>query len=118
MPFMPFSTPRTGEEPEDLQALRRVIEDLARQHRIDLSNPEVIARLTAGDATVCDAATIEPQRFAELSSMLRLLFRLQGSSSEDLGVSGLCRLWERHQEILRRFGSGGRTNPSAPAVSY
>lgn len=113
MPFMPFSTPRTGEEPEDLQALRRVIEDLARQHRIDLANPEVIARLTAGDA-----ANIEPQRFAELSSMLRLLFRLQGSSSEDLGVSGLCRLWERHQEILRRFGSGGRTNPSAPAVSY
>lgn len=113
MPFRPFTMHRTAEGSEDLQALRRLIDDLARQHRIDLTDPAVIARIMEGDATIGGAPAIDPQRFEDLSSMLRLLFRLEGSSSEDLGFSGLCRLWERHREVLRRFG-GGRTQPSAP----
>jgi len=50
--------------------------------------------------------------------MLILLFRLETSSSEDLGVDGLRRLWRQHSEILGRFGARetGNANP-APHVS-
>lgn len=114
---MPFSMQGTAEGSGDIQALRRVIENLARQHRIDLTDRAVIGRIVDDDTTIIDTTGIDPQLFEEFSSMLRLLFRLEFSSSEDLGVSGLSRLWERHREILRRFGSTSRTQPAVPAVA-
>lgn len=39
----------------------------------------------------------------QLSTMLTLLFRLEASSSEDLGNTGLRRLWRQHRELLARF---------------
>jgi hypothetical protein len=38
--------------------------------------------------------------------MMILLYRLEASSSEDLGVEGLRRLWRQHGEILARFQVG------------
>jgi hypothetical protein len=35
--------------------------------------------------------------------MLTLLFRLESSSSEDIGIAGLHTLWRQHSEILERF---------------
>lgn len=105
---MPLSAISVSDKSEDLQALRRLIEEVARQYRIDLLDRSVIARIMDGDKAIVQATGIEPELYEDLSSMLRLLVRIECSSSEDLGVSGMCRLWERHREFLRRFGPGTR----------
>lgn len=38
--------------------------------------------------------------------MLVLLYRLEGSSSEDLGFDGMRKLWRQHSETLARFDIG------------
>jgi len=89
-----------------------VIEDIALQHQINLTDRSLNQRIIDGDTTVMDTTGIDPQLFEDISSMLRLLLRLEYSSSEDLGYSGLCRLWERHREILRRFCATGQMLPA------
>ena len=114
---MQFSNQQTCENSEDLQALRHLIEDIARQYRLDLSDRAVLTGIMDGDLAAVRASGISPQQVADLSTMLRLLLRLEYSSSEDIGVSGLCRLWETLRGVLKRFrrNSSGLSATSAPA---
>ena len=94
--------------------MRRLIEDIAHQYRVDLSDASVIARIVDCDYSVCQTTGIDPLLFQDYSDMLRLLIRLEGSSSEDLGVSGMSRLWERHREILKRFDIRSQSRGKLP----
>lgn len=113
---MPFSNQQTCANSEELQALRHLIEDLARQYRIDLSDRTVLGGIMDGDPAAVRASGISSQQLEELSAMLRLLFRLEHSSSEDMGFPGLCRLWEVLHGILRRF-RGENSGLSATSAS-
>jgi hypothetical protein len=55
------------------------------------------------DLATSQSERIDPQICQELRAMLILLFRLEASSSEDLGVEGLRRLWRQHSEIMARY---------------
>lgn len=75
-----------------------------------------MARIVDCDYAFCQSNGIDHRLYLDLSNMLRLLFRLEGSSSEDLGIYGLCRLWERHREILKRFNIGSQSLGNLPAA--
>ena len=115
---MRFSIPWAPNSSTDLIALRRLIEDIAHQYRIDLSDRAVIARIMDCDYSVSQMTGIDPLLYQDYSDMLRLLVRLEGSSSEDLGVSGISRLWERQREILKRFDIRNRSPANVPAAAY
>ena len=103
---MRFSIPEAVNPSTELLALRRLIEDIARQNSIELSDRSVIARVMDGDDSLRQSSGMDHHLFQDLSSMLRLFYRLEASSSEDLGISGLGRLWERQREFLKRFRIG------------
>jgi hypothetical protein len=86
----------------DLPALRRVVSRLAERSGVDLTHPPTLRALIDGELS-CDS-TGTRQAIADLRSALILLYRLQDSSSEDLGVQGLQRLWHAHQEFVARYG--------------
>jgi hypothetical protein len=88
---------------EDMQALRRLIARLAPQCGVELSDRASIRRFLDADSVASRSESIDPQLCQELRAMMVLLFRLEASSSEDLGVEGLHRLWCQHGEILARF---------------
>lgn len=92
---------------EDIQALRRLIVQLAPQCGLDLNNRAAVRQFLDGEQDKLRSESINPQRCHELRTMLILLYRLEASSSEDLGVEGLRRLWHQHGEILARFKDGG-----------
>lgn len=87
---------------EDIQALRRVIAQLAGRCGIDLGDRAVLRRVLDGDFGNDQAAPDDRQQVQELSAMLTLLFRLEACSSEDLGIAGLLGLWREHGRILAR----------------
>lgn len=93
----------TSHLPDDMQALRRLIVRLAPQCGVELGNRSSIRHFLDGDSAACRSESIDPQLCQELRSMMILLYRLEASSSEDLGVEGLRRLWRQHGEILARF---------------
>jgi hypothetical protein len=93
----------TNHPPEDMLALRRLIARLAPQCGVDLSDRASIRRFLDTDSASSRSEIIDPQLCQELRAMMILLFRLEASSSEDLGVEGLRRLWRQHGEILARF---------------
>jgi hypothetical protein len=93
--------------PEDMQALRRLIAQLAQQCGIDLGNRASIRHFLDNDLTANHSESIDPRICQELRTMMVLLFRLEASSSEDLGVEGLRRLWRQHGEIMARYGHQG-----------
>lgn|SRR5574343_1169861 len=95
----------TANPPEDIQALRRLIGLLAPQCGLDLANRGAVRQFLDHDAAGNRSEAIDPQLCHELRAMLILLYRLEGSSSEDLGVEGLRHLWRQHGEILARFQS-------------
>lgn len=95
---------------EDIQALRRIIAHFAGRCRIDLADSTVFRGLLDGDFRAAKVPTADRQKAQELSAMLTLLLRLEASSSEDLGIAGLHRLWHEHGKILARCRAG-RNHP-------
>ena len=93
----------TNYPPEDMQALRRLIAQFAPQCGVDLGNRASIRHFLDSDQANSRSESINPQICQELRAMMILLYRLEASSSEDLGVEGLRRLWRQHSEILARF---------------
>ena len=89
--------------PEDMQALRRLIAQLAPQCGVDLGNRSAVRHFLDADSASLRGESIDPQICQELRAMMILLYRLEASSSEDLGVEGLHRLWRQHSEFLARF---------------
>ena len=85
--------------PADLLALRQLIAEQALQCDLDLSDKRAVRALLDADPLNCSSSR------RELRLMLILLFRLEASSSEDIGVEGLRRLWLQHNEILVKFSS-------------
>ncbi|PKO36537.1 MAG: hypothetical protein CVU33_17795 [Betaproteobacteria bacterium HGW-Betaproteobacteria-6] len=100
------ATPATNRHPEDMQALRRLIAELAPQCGVDLDKRAAVRQFLDHDSATSRSESIDPQLCQELRAMLILLYRLEASSSEDLGVDGLARLWRQHGEILARFRTG------------
>ncbi|PKO40724.1 MAG: hypothetical protein CVU31_16070 [Betaproteobacteria bacterium HGW-Betaproteobacteria-4] len=103
---MMHATPATNRHPEDMQALRRLISELAPQCGVDLGKRAAVRHFLDHDSATSRSESIDPQLCQELRAMLILLYRLEASSSEDLGVDGLARLWRQHGEILARFHAG------------
>ncbi len=89
---------------EDFQPLRRMIVRLADRCDLDLTDSSAIRRFLDGDFSHCHVPDWDRNSCNDLHSMITLLFRLEASSSEDLGISGLSRLWHQHSEILTRCG--------------
>jgi len=100
---MSLSMTGTSHAAEDLLALRQVIARLAARDRLDLADRQAVRRFLDGDFSTSPEAARDPQSSHELRAMMILLFRLEASSSEDLGIDGLRRLWRQHGEILARF---------------
>jgi len=88
---------------DDLKPLRRVIAQLADHCGVDIDDRSAIRQLMDGDFSQREAQGPDSKACQELRTMLTLLFRLEASSSEDLGIAGLHRLWHQHSEILARF---------------
>ena len=91
---------------EDIQALRRIIAQLADHCGINLTDSATLGRLLDGDFSDGPTPLGGHQDRRDLSAMLTLLFRLEASSSEDLGITGLRRLWHEHAKMLARFRVG------------
>lgn len=89
----------------ELEALRRLIVQLAAQCNLDLRNRAAIRHFLDGSQETRLSESVDPQLCHELRAMLVLLYRLEGSSSEDLGFDGMRRLWRQHSETLARFDS-------------
>lgn len=88
---------------DHLLALRSLITQLARQCGLDLTDKAAVRHFLDSDLTLDRGPLPYAQVSQELRAMLILLFRLEASSSEDLGFEGLRRLWLQHSEILARF---------------
>lgn len=97
---MSLSIPGISHSTEELESLRRLISELAEQCQLDLSNKSALRHFLDGAPTAAPPA--EAQTTQELRAMLILLFRLEASSSEDLGYAGLRQLWHQHSETLAR----------------
>lgn len=100
---MNLTMPGVSDASEDILALRRVIAQLADRCDLDLADPLAVRHFLDGDFSVKHASAREHRDNDELRDMLTLLFRLEASSSEDLGIAGLHRLWTQHSEIMARF---------------
>lgn len=94
----------TNYPPEGMLALRQLITQLAPQCGVDLGNRTSIRHFMDSDPATGRSESIDPQVCQELRAMMILLYRLEASSSEDLGVEGLRRLWHQHGEIMARYG--------------
>jgi hypothetical protein len=82
---------------------RRVIAHLADRCGLDLEDKCAVRSFLDGDIAHYWQLIADHPDYQELRTMLTLLFRLEVSSSEDLGIAGLHRLWHQHSEILARF---------------
>ena len=94
---------------DDLLALRTHIGRLAMVCDLDISHDATVSRLLAGDFSGCH----DHRREAELlRALLVLLYRLEASISEDLGIDGLIGLWQRHNALLIEHGFSVNTQPA------
>lgn len=82
----------------ELAALRQAIKHLAVRCGIDIADRASIRALLAGDLAALPDA--DSPNYIELRTMLSLLYRLEDSTSEDIGIDGLQRLWRQHGEII------------------
>lgn len=114
---MNLSMPPGTQASKDLAALRRVIAELSERCCLDLADSSVIRLLMDGDLPHRQGPTPDSQTFQDLRAMLTLLFRLESSSSEDLGIDGLRTLWCRHREVLARFQIG-EPGPAGPRPEF
>jgi hypothetical protein len=94
---------------DDLLALRSQIGRMAVVCGLDVSDNENIGRLLAGDYSLCHDHDSEAEL---LRALLVLLYRLETSVSEDLGIDGLVDLWRTHNEILTRHGFPANSQPA------
>ena len=93
---------------DDLLALRTHIGRMAIVCGVDISHEDNVSLLLAGDYSQCH----EHGREAEvLRAMLVLLYRLESSVSEDLGIDGLVSLWQQHNSVLVLHGFPVRSQP-------
>ena len=92
---------------EELQALRRLIAQLAGQCGLELSDKSAVRRFLDADHPFLPGPLATSETGQELRAMLILLYRLEACSSEDLGFEGLRRLWLQHSETLARHGTAG-----------
>jgi hypothetical protein len=99
---MNLSIQETSADDKEFQSLLRLIAHRADHCNLDLNDSSAIKRFMDYDFSHCKALTRESQDCLELHSMLTLLFRLQASTSEDIGITGLRRLWQQLGEILAR----------------
>ena len=83
-----------------LDPLRRMIVRLAERCRLDLADKPAVRRFLDGDFSRCEAPEWDTNSCGDLHSMITLLFRIEASSSEDLGIDGLHRLWQQHNALL------------------
>lgn len=90
---------------EDLRPLRRTILRLADRCGLDLTDAPSVRRFLDGDFAHCKVPEWDANSCSDLHSMIILLFRLEASSSEDLGIDGLSTLWHQHNEIMMSFGA-------------
>ena len=88
---------------KNLLPLRRMILRLADRCGLDLTDAASVRRFLDGDFAHCKAPEWDANACSDLHSMITLLFRLEASSSEDLGINGLCSLWHQHNEIMVGF---------------
>ncbi len=94
---------------DDLLALRSQIGRLAVMCNVDVSHDDTVRRLLAGDYGQCR----HHEREAELlRALLVLLYRLEASASEDLGIQRLVALWQQHSEVLMRHGFTADSQPA------
>jgi hypothetical protein len=100
---------------DDLLALRTHIGRLAMVGGVDIGNDAVVALLLAGDFSGFHLAAREAEL---LRALLVLLYRLEASVSEDLGIEGLTRLWRQHDDLLARHGFPVRSQPAFHAATH
>lgn len=86
---------------DDLLALRTHIRRIAIVCGVDISRDENVGRLLAGDFSQCRAHGREAE---VLRALLVLLYRLETSVSEDIGIDGLISLWQQHSALLVQHG--------------
>lgn len=84
---------------DELDSLRRLIAGLAQRCQVNLDDRRALRQLLDEQT----AANKDPARH-ELRSLLRLLYRLESASSEDLGLAALRRLWQLCAEARARLG--------------
>lgn len=107
---MPQSELHSG---DDLLALRTHIDRLAIACDLDISHGDTVTRLLAGEFS----HDLDHGREVEvLRALLVLLYRLEASASEDLGIDGLVRLWQQHNKVLvlHRFPVQSQPVPNGP----
>ena len=92
-----------GHTAEDILALRRAIAQLADDCHLDLGDKAAVRQFMDGDFSRCTDPSPNRQTCRELREMITLLLRIEASSSEDIGIIGLRRLWNQHREVLARF---------------
>ena len=98
---MVHSTLPSPDSHEDLPALRRAIEKLADHCAVDLACPHTLRQCLDGQLPTEATLSAQTADLEELRTMIVLLYRLENSTSEDLGHSGLQRLWQQHREVMR-----------------
>ncbi|MDE1546597.1 hypothetical protein PTW32_14345 [Dechloromonas agitata] len=85
-------------EGQELAALHQAIERLAARSCLDINAPSTIRHLMSGNFAALPEAS--PTLCGELRQMQTLLYRLEDSNSEDIGIAGLQRLRRQHGEII------------------
>jgi hypothetical protein len=92
--------------------LIRVIRHYAERCALDLDDAPAVRRFMDCDSSRCNQPALQGDACRELRALLTLHFRLETSSSEDLGISGLRRLWHLQGEIVARFNEGRAIRPA------
>lgn len=91
--------PHTSPPHDELDCLRSLIAGLAQRCQVDLGDRQSLRRLLDDQQPGSDDSTRH-----ELRTLLRLLYRLEAASSEDLGPAGVRRLWQLCAEARVRLG--------------
>ena len=96
-------------EGDDLLALRTQIGRLALVCGVDISRDDNVTHLLSGDYSRCHQ---HPREAELLRALLVLLYRLESSVSEDLGIDRLVRLWGQHDTLLIEHGFPADSQPA------
>lgn len=102
---MPQSELHSG---DDLLALRTHIDRLAIACNLDIHHGGTVTRLLAGEYSHDRHHGHEVE---VLRALLVLLYRLEASVSEDLGIDGLVRLWQQHNKVLVQHSFPHQSQP-------